>query len=86
MKNLHLLVWLTQLGLSIAAPLVGFVWLAVWLRERYGLGLWVVLLGIGLGIYGAIDGLRIPLRTLEKLSRKDQKEEDDPTLNFNDHE
>lgn len=86
MKNLHLLVWLTQLGLSIAAPLVGFVWLAVWLRERYGLGLWVVLLGIGLGIYGAIDGLRSSLRTLEKLSRKDQKEEDEPTLNFNDHD
>lgn len=86
MKNLHLLVWLTQLGLSIAAPLVGFVWLAVWLRERYGLGLWVVLLGIGLGIYGAIDGLRSSLRTLEKLSRKDQKEEDKPTLNFNDHD
>lgn len=86
MKNLHLLVWLTQLGLSIAAPLVGFVWLAVWLRDRYGLGLWVVLLGIGLGIYGAIDGLRSSLRTLEKLSRKDQKEEDKPTLNFNDHD
>lgn len=86
MKNLHLLVWLTQLGLSIAAPLVGFVWLAVWLQERYGLGLWVVLLGIGLGIYGAIDGLRSSLRTLEKLSRKDQKEEDKPTLNFNDHD
>lgn len=86
MKNLHLLVWLTQLGLSIAAPLVGFVWLAVWLRDRYGLGLWVVLLGIGLGIYGAIDGLRSSLRTLEKLSRKDQKEEDEPTLNFNDHD
>ena len=30
MKDLPLLVWLTQLGLSVAAPLAGFVLLAVW--------------------------------------------------------
>ena len=29
MKDLPLLVWLTQLGLSVAAPLAGFVLLAV---------------------------------------------------------
>lgn len=86
MKNLHLLIWLTQLGLSTAGPLVCFAWLAVWLRNRYDLGLWVVLLGIGLGIYGAVDGLRSSLRTLEKLSRKEQKSEDKPSLSYNDHD
>ena len=29
MKNLSLLVWLTQLGISVAVPLAGFVLLAV---------------------------------------------------------
>ena len=84
MKNLHLLIWLTQLGLSTAGPLVGFAWLAVWLRNRYDLGLWVVLLGVGLGIYGAVDGLRSSLRTLEKLSRKE--EEKKPPQSFNNHD
>lgn len=86
MKNLHLLIWLTQLGLSTAGPLAGFALLAVWLRNRYDLGAWVVLLGIGLGIYGAVDGLRSCLRTLEKLSKKAQKDADKPSLSFNDHE
>lgn len=84
MKNLHLIVWLTQLGISVAAPLAGFVWLAVWLRDRYDLGVWVILAGVVLGIAGAVDGLRSSLRTMEKLSRKEQ--EDKPALNFNDHE
>lgn len=84
MKNLHLIVWLTQLGISVAAPLAGFIWLAVWLRDRYDLGVWVILAGVVLGIAGAVDGLRSSLRTMEKLSRKEQ--EDKPALNFNDHE
>ena len=37
MKDLSLLVWLTQLGLSVAVPLAGFILLAVWLRSRFGL-------------------------------------------------
>lgn len=86
MKNLSLLVWLTQLGLSTAAPLAGFTLLGVWLRNRYDLGLWVVLVGIGLGIFGAVDGLRTSMRTLEKLSKKAQKNADKPSLNFNDHD
>ena len=33
MKDLGLLVWLTQLGLSVAFPLAGFVLLGLWLRR-----------------------------------------------------
>ena len=58
MKDLHLLAWLTQLGLSTALPLAGFVLLAVWLMNRFNLGIWVLFCGIGLGFYYAIDGLR----------------------------
>ena len=56
MKNLNMIIWLTQLGLSVAMPLVVFVWGAVWLMERFDLGLWVLFCGIGLGFYCAIDG------------------------------
>lgn len=86
MKNLHLLVWLTQLGVSIAAPLAGFVLLALWLRTRFDWGIWVVFVGVGFGVIGAIDGLRNSLRALEKASAREQQEKDKPTLSFNDHD
>lgn len=86
MKDLQLLVWLTQLGLSTAVPLAGFVLLAVWLRDRFGLGLWVLFVGIGLGIFCAVDGLCSSLRTLEKLTRKDKKDRDEQIVSYNDHD
>ena len=33
MKTVSLLPWLTQLGLSVALPLAGFIFLALWLRS-----------------------------------------------------
>jgi len=84
MKNANLLIWLTQLGISVAAPLGGFIWLAVFLRQRFDLGVWVVLAGIAVGIVCAIDGLRVSLRAMERMA-KDKKEEP-PPVSFNDHE
>lgn len=85
MKNISLIVWLTQLGFSIAFPLAGFILLAVWLRSRFDLGIWVLIVGIILGIIGAIDGLRSSLKAMERLS-KDNSESDPPPVSFNDHD
>ena len=49
MKDLSLLVWLTQLGLSVALPPAGFILLAVWLRNQFGFGVWVIWVAIGIG-------------------------------------
>lgn len=84
MKELTLLTWLTQLGLTVAFPLGGFIWLAVWLRERFGLGSWVLWVGIGLGIVVALDGLRNSLRTLSRFTANKKKEP--PTVSFNEHD
>lgn len=84
MKNLHLLIWLTQLGLSTAGPLVGFAWLAVWLRNRYDLGLWVIFVGIGLGLISAIDGFCKNLKLLDSLGK--DKEKNDPPVSFGEHD
>ena len=84
MKNVNLLIWVTQLGISIAAPLGGFIWLAVWLRSRFDLGVWVVLLGVFVGIVCAVDGLRVSLKAMERMGKP--KEEDPPPVSFNDHE
>lgn len=84
MKCLSLLIWLMQLGISVAGPLGGFVLLSVWLQQRFDLGIWVVILGVVLGVVSAVDGLRTSLKAMEKLA-KDEKEEK-PPLSFNDHQ
>ena len=83
MKQLHLLVWITQLGLSTATPLAGFILLAVWLRDRFRWGTWVIWLGIGLGMYVAITGFLNCLKTLKRLTDQEKK---DPPVAFNEHD
>ena len=84
MKELNLLVWLTQLGLSVAVPPVLLILLALWLRDDCGWGGWVVWVGILLGIIMAIDGLRTSLKAMAKLTER-KKEEIPPPVSFNDH-
>ena len=82
MKDVSLLVWVSQLGLSVAVPLCGFILLAVWLRNTLGWGLWVLWVGIVLGVYSAATGLICSLRTLSRMSDKKQQ----PPVSFNDHD
>jgi len=84
MKDASMLVWLTQLGLSVAAPLAGFLILAIWLRSRFDLGVWVIWAGLALGINGAISGLRVSLKAMEQMSKPKDKPTD-PPISFNDH-
>lgn len=83
MKDINLLVWLTQLGATVAFPLGGFVLLAVWLHNRFGWGSWVIWLGSALGLFFAIDGLRVSLKALSRLSKKDTDQP--PAVSFNEH-
>ena len=50
MKNLYQiarhLVWLTQFGLSVALPPVLLLLGAVWLKNHFALGSWIVLVGL----------------------------------------
>lgn len=86
MKDLSLLVWLSQLGFSVAFPLAGFILLAVWLRDNQGWGSWVLWVGIILGVICAFQGLRSAIRSMELLSKsKKQKDDQPPPVGFNDH-
>jgi hypothetical protein len=85
MKDLHLITWLTQLGMSVAVPLAGFVLLAVWLREELGWGIWVIWVGIVLGLVCAVDGLIRSLKILDRMGKKDKASEP-PSVAFNDHD
>lgn len=84
MKNLSLLVWLTQLGLSVALPPAGFILAAVWLRDRFDWGSWVIWVGIVLGVVCAADGLRSSLKAMERMARDETA--DPPPIAFNDHD
>ena len=83
MKNVQLLTWLTQLGLSTAVPLAGFVLLAVWLKNRFGLGNWVLFVGIGLGLFSAVDGF---YRSLKALSNMSKGSEEEHPVSFTEHD
>ena len=83
MKDLQLLTWLTQLGLSTAVPLAGFVLLAVWLKNRFGLGNWVLFVGIGLGLLFAIDGFCRSLKLLIQITKGKEKK---PPISYGEHD
>ena len=83
MKDFRLLIWLTQLGLSTAAPLAGFVLLGVWLYRSRGWGIWTIIVGVVIGMICAFDGLRSSIRAMEKMSQSNDKK---PFTGFNDHE
>ena len=85
MKNLNLIVWLTQLGLSVAFPLAGFILLAVWLRSSFGWGDWVIWVGLILGLTGAVNGFRQSQKAMELQSRGKKKKKDPPPVVFNEH-
>ena len=84
MKDLTLLVWLTQLGLSVVLPPAGFILLAVWLRNQFSWGIWVIWVAIVLGLYFAVTGFLSCLRTLKRLT--DDGKKDPPPVSFNEHD
>ncbi len=83
MKDLNLLVWLTQLGMSVAFPLGGLILLGVWLYRRFHWGVWVIWVGTILGLILALDGLRVSLKALARMSKKPDREP--PSVSFNEH-
>ncbi len=85
MKDLSLLIWITQLGFSVAVPPVGFVLLGKWLQGKLGLGAWVLWVAGILGLICAIDGLIFNLKAISRLA-KDKKQEDKPPVSFNEHD
>ena len=88
MKDWNLLVWLTQLGLSVAAPMACCVILGVWLHRQLHWGVWAVIAGVVLGLWLAIDGLRRTLRIMADMDRRSRgsREEEPPPVSFNDHD
>ena len=92
MRTMRELIWLTQLGLSIVCPLLLSVLGAVWLRNRFDLGNWVIFLGIALGFAGAGSAGVAFARDVKFLNQpppgasKEKQKEENPPLSFNEHD
>ncbi len=85
MKNLNMIVWLTQLGLGVALPLAGFIYLSILARDYFSLGAWVVIVGAALGMISAISSLRSSLKAMERMSKSDH-DDAPPPISFNNHD
>ncbi len=85
MKDVNLLVWLTQLGLGTALPLAGCVYLGVWLHRSCGWGAWCVPAGAALGFVMAVGGLRSSLQMMERMAGGADKKDEPPPVSFNEH-
>ena len=85
MKFLSLLMWVGQFGFSVLFPTCFFLFVAVWLQQKFQLGIWIVavlgILGLLTSFSTAKSCLRSILREIERTS--DRKEPPPPA--FNDH-
>ena len=86
MKLLAMLTWVAQFGFSMIFPMLFFLLLAVWLQNRYDLGMWIiVILGI-LGLFTSISTTRANLKALLKAADEATDRNESPPTAFNNHE
>lgn len=71
---LRYLIYFSQVGFTVVTPPVLCCFGALWLRNRFGWGNGVMIVGILLGIAVAACGLRDFLRFTERKARESEKE------------
>lgn len=84
MKLLNLLMWVGQFGFSIIFPTLFFLLLAVWLQNKFDLGLWIVAVFGILGILTSVSTTRSCLRAMRKAAEEVSGSKE-PPIAFNDH-
>ena len=76
MKEWRMLVWMTQLGLSVFIPLAVFAWLGYWLMNRFSLGTWILILCLAFGFKSAFSGFSASLKAMEFMAENGRREKD----------
>lgn len=84
MRFLALLVWVGQFGFSIIFPILFFLLLAVWLQQKFDLGIWIVVLCAVLGLLTTIRTVKTCLHSLRKAAEEASGQKE-PPIAFNDH-
>lgn len=84
MKILYLLTWVGQFGLSAIFPTLFFLLLAVWLQNKFSLGIWIIVICGILGLLTSVQTTRACLHSLRKAAEEASGERE-PPVSFNDH-
>ena len=84
MKILSLLMWVGQFGFSILFPTVFFLWLGVWLQNKFSLGIWSLILFGLLGLCTSVSTTKACLCSLRKAAEEAGNDKP-PVISFNDH-
>ena len=72
------LAMVTQFGISTITPMLLCIFAALWLKNRFALGDWVVLVGVLMGVGSGFLSMMKMIRRMSELSKK---EEDDDSPN-----
>ena len=84
MKFLSLLMWVGQFGFSVLFPTCFFLFVAVWLQQKFQLGIWIVAV---LGVIGLLTSFSTAKSCLQSILKEMERGSDkkDPPPAFNDH-
>lgn len=85
MKILNLLMWVGQFGFSIIFPMLFFMFLGVWIQNRFGLGIWILIIFGILGLLTTISTVKSCLHSLCKAAEEASGNKT-PPIGFNDHQ
>ena len=72
------LAMVTQFGISTITPMLLCIFAALWLKNKFALGDWVVLIGVFMGIGSGFLSMMKMIRQMSELSKK---EDDDDSPN-----
>ena len=84
MKIFNLLMWVGQFGFSIIFPTLFFLILAVWLQNKYNLGVWIIILCGIVGLLTTVSTVKACLHSLRKAAEEATESKPRP-VSFNDH-
>lgn len=76
-KTFSALVTVSQLGLSIAAPIIICIMAGEWLQNKLALGQWVTLLSILIGTGSGFCSMIKFMKTIQKRIDEEKEEKDD---------
>ncbi|MCH5188495.1 MAG: AtpZ/AtpI family protein [Oscillospiraceae bacterium] len=64
----------TQFGISTITPMLLCIFAALWLQSRFGLGDWVMLVGVLMGVGSGFMSMMKMIRQMSELSRKEDED------------
>lgn len=68
---------ISQLAISMITPVLLMIFVCMWLKNKYGLGNWVVMAGMFLGIGSGLSSVWTYLKRFLREGEKQQQEYED---------